>query len=110
MKVNHKKTIIFDMDGTLYKFKGDSFRNSGLYGVVIENTVSYICNKLGKTKLEAQEVLDAILKKYGNSISIGLENEFKIDRYDYFNSVWNINAKKYVKFRSEEHTSELQSH
>ena len=88
------------MDGTLYKFKGDSFRNSGLYGVVIENTVSYICNKLGKTKLEAQEVLDAILKKYGNSISIGLENEFKIDRYDYFNSVWNINAKKYVKFDS----------
>lgn len=88
------------MDGTLYEFKGDSFRNSGLYDFIIENTLLYISNKLKKTKIEAQEILNFILKKYKDSISIGLEKEYNINRYDYFNFVWDIDAKKYVKFDS----------
>jgi len=100
MKINNKKIIIFDMDGTLYEFKGDSFRNSGLYDFIIENTLLYISNKLKKTKIEAQEILNFILKKYKDSISIGLEKEYNINRYDYFNFVWDIDAKKYVKFDS----------
>jgi len=100
MKINNKKIIIFDMDGTLYEFKGDSFRNSGLYDIIIENTLLYISNKLKKTKIEAQEILNFILKKYKDSISIGLEKEYNINRYDYFNFVWDIDAKKYVKFDS----------
>lgn len=92
-----KKTIIFDMDGTLYKFKGDSFKSSGLYDVVIANTLVYISSKLEKSETEAQEILDLVFKKYGNSISIGLEKEFKIDRYDYFDFAWNIEAKNYVQ-------------
>lgn len=98
MKENNKKIIIFDMDGTLYKFKGDSFKSSGLYDVVIANTLLYISRKLEKSEAEAQEILDVIFKKYGNSISIGLEKEFKIDRYDYFDFAWNIEARNYVQF------------
>lgn len=97
MKYDNKKTIIFDMDGTLYKFKGGSFRNSGLYDVVIRNTLIYISNKLKKTKSESQEILNSVLEKYGDSISIGLEKEFEVNRHDYFNSVWNIDEEKYVE-------------
>lgn len=98
MKTNSRKTIIFDLDGTIYRFKGDSFRSSGLYDVIIKNTLQYISNSLNKSEEEAQKVLDIVLKKYGNSISIGLENEFKIDRYDYFDFTWNIDPKDYVQF------------
>lgn len=100
MKENNKKIIIFDMDGTLYKFKGDSFKNSGLYDIVIENTLLYISNKLKKSEPEAKEILELVFEKYGNSISIGLEKEFKIDRHDYFDFAWNIEAKNYVQFDS----------
>ncbi len=98
MKENNKKTIIFDMDGTLYKFKGDSFKSSGLYDVVIANTLLYISSKLEKSEIEAREVLELVFRKYWNSISIGLEKEFKIDRNDYFDFAWNIEAKNYVQF------------
>ena len=100
MKRNHKKVIIFDMDGTLYRFNGDSFKNSGLYDVVIRNTLIYVSNKLKKTESEAQEILSFILEEYDNSISMGLEKEFKINRLEYFDFVWDIDVEKYVQIDS----------
>jgi FMN phosphatase YigB (HAD superfamily) len=96
---NTKKTIIFDMDGTLYELKGGSFRSSGLYDTIIDNTLSYLSERLKKTNSDIHKILDDILEKYGTSISVGLEKEFKIDRYDYFNSVWDIDSKKFVEFK-----------
>jgi len=89
------------MDGTLYEFKRGSFKRSGLYGAVINKTLLYISKQLKKTKIEAREILDLIMNKYGNSISIGLEKEFHIDRYDYFNFAWDIEAEKYVRFNED---------
>lgn len=93
----HKKLIIFDLDGTLYGFKKGSFRQSGVYKKVIENTENYIAKKLKKTKSGAKLILKKILKEYGESISIGLKEKFRIDRYDYFNTVWDIPTKRYIK-------------
>lgn len=93
----HKKTIIFDLDGTLYSFKKRSFRQSDVYKKVIENTENYIARKLKKTKREAKSILKEIFKEYRESISIGLEKRFKVDRYDYFNTVWDIAAKRHIK-------------
>ena len=98
MEESYKKIIIFDLDGTLYAFKGGSFSSSGLYDVIITNTISYISSRLGKNKLEAQAILDSMLDKYGNSISIGLEKEFKIDHHEYFNFTWKIEPEKYAQF------------
>jgi HAD superfamily hydrolase (TIGR01549 family) len=98
MPKKNNKTIIFDLDGTLYKLKGGSFQSSGLHNTVIKNSYSYISKQLNKSNTESQEILDFIFEKYGNSISIGLEKEFKINRFDYFNSVWDIEAKNYVEF------------
>lgn len=97
---NRKKLIIFDLDGTLYKLNGGSFKKSGIYKKVLEKTETYIVGKLNKTKKEAKLILKTILKEYGESISIGLEEKFKIDRYVYFNMTWNIPAKKYIKINS----------
>lgn len=42
-------------------------------------------------------MLDEILKKYGEGISIGLEKEFGFNRYDYFSVAWNIDPKDFIE-------------
>lgn len=92
-----KKLIIFDMDGTLYKFEGGSFGNSGLKKKVLENAVKYIADKQGVSLDEGKQLLENILKKYNEEISIAVEKEFNGDRYDYFSTVWNIDAKDFIQ-------------
>lgn len=96
-KQTKKDILIFDMDGTLYKFKGGSFRNSNLKKRVLKNARLFISAKLNKNKAEAKQLLEQIQKDYGEDISIALEEKFDIDRRDYFSSVWNIPAKNYIK-------------
>lgn len=97
-KMKIKKTIILDMDGTLYQFKGGTFKSSGLYKIVRNNTITYISKQLKKSKVESRQILDSIITKYNNATSIGLEKDFKLDRYEYFNSVWNIDPEKFLSF------------
>ena len=95
-----KKLIIFDLDGTLYEFEGGSFRNSNLSKKVLENALCYIQEKLNKNHAGAQEILMKIREKHGEEISIALEKEYGLDRYDYFKNVWNIPSKGYIKKKS----------
>ncbi len=85
-------TIIFDLDGTLYKMRGGSYSQSPLKRYVLRNAVSYIANRLVKTKAEATSILQKILKKYNEEISLGIEKELGLNRDDYFQTVWNIPA------------------
>ncbi|PIR92709.1 hypothetical protein COU01_00350 [Candidatus Falkowbacteria bacterium CG10_big_fil_rev_8_21_14_0_10_44_15] len=96
-----KKLIIFDMDGTLYAFKEGSFAKSALKKQVLENAKNYIANVLKKSTTEAENILMGIEKKYGESISIAMEKEFGINRYDYFNIVWNIPAERFIDYNPE---------
>lgn len=91
-----KKLIIFDMDGTLYNFKEGSFRDSAFRKKVLSNVKEFIKNRLQKTNEEVDLLLLEIEKEYGENISIALENKFNIDRYDFFNIVWDIPAKQYI--------------
>lgn len=97
MKKN-KKTIILDMDGTLYQFNGGSFRQSGLFDFIRKNSISFIADKLQKQELEAEEIFNLALDKYGSTIglSVGLELEFGLDRYEYFNNTWDLNAAEFM--------------
>ena len=87
------KLIIFDLDGTLYQFRGKSFRGSGLQKRVLENALKYIQSKLQKTLPEAQKILREIQQEYGEDISIALEEKYNCSRKEYFDNVWNIEAK-----------------
>lgn len=92
-----KKIIIFDMDGTLYSFKEGSFGDSSFRKKVLSNVKEFIKNRLRKTDEEADSLLREIEKEYGESISIALENKFNINRYDFFNTVWDIPAEQYIQ-------------
>lgn len=91
------KLIIFDLDGTLYKMKGGSFANSKLREKVLRNAVKYIKIKLKISKHEAEIILEEIVSEYGENISIALEKKYKLNRYEYFDYVWNINPSPYIK-------------
>jgi len=92
-----KKLIIFDLDGTLYELRGGTYKKSTLRKRVLRNARDFIADRSGETKKNAQSILEEIQKKYGEEISIGLEKEHGLDRYDYFNTVWDIPARTVVR-------------
>ncbi|MEO8637802.1 MAG: HAD family hydrolase [Candidatus Taylorbacteria bacterium] len=94
-------TIIFDLDGTLYSFKGGKFRDSKLQAKILSNAREFISAQLQVTGDEAGKILSRIFKKYGEDISIALEKEYGLNRYDYFNTVWNIPARQFVSHSKE---------
>ncbi|KKR05279.1 MAG: hypothetical protein UT32_C0021G0007 [Parcubacteria group bacterium GW2011_GWC2_39_14] len=89
--------IIFDLDGTLYKLRGGSYSKSPLKKKVISNVKKYISVNLSCGLVKARNILKKIQREYGEEISIGLEKEFGLDRYNYFNTVWNISAHGLVR-------------
>src|SRR3989339_1388949 len=94
---SHKSIIIFDLDGTLYHLRGGSYDRSPLKRNVFKNVQKYIATKLSKNQLEAKQILKNIHTEYNEQISIGLEEKYGIDRYDYFNTVWDIPPGDIVK-------------
>ncbi|KKQ79581.1 MAG: Hydrolase [Parcubacteria group bacterium GW2011_GWC2_38_7] len=85
------------MDGTLYEYEGASFGESGAYQEILKNATLFIAKKLGKTLAEADLLLKGIQERWGEQISLALEKEFQITREEYFNTVWDIPAEKYIK-------------
>ncbi|KKU68209.1 MAG: HAD superfamily hydrolase [Parcubacteria group bacterium GW2011_GWA2_47_16] len=96
-KTNGKKLIVFDLDGTLYPLVGGSYDGSLLKRRVLANAIKFISEKLSKSKAGARTVLETVQKKYREQISIGLEKEYGLSRYDYFNTVWDIPTRGIVK-------------
>ena len=56
-----RPTIIFDLDGTLYKFKEGSFSKSGLQQKVLENARLYVAEKCNISKEQAEEKIKNII-------------------------------------------------
>lgn len=94
---NKRGLIIFDLDGTLYELPGGSYKKSPLQRRVLGNAQKYISVRLSKSRVEAGQILNNIQKQYGEQISIGLENEYGLPRYDYFSIVWDIPTRGIVK-------------
>lgn len=100
-KISLKKYIIFDLDGTLYKFKGGSFDKSPLKKIIKKNSRKFIAEQLQINDLKADSILKNIIKTYKEEISIGLEKKCGLNRFKYFNTVWNIPAENLVKYNSQ---------
>jgi putative hydrolase of the HAD superfamily len=91
-----RKLIIFDLDGTLYKIRGGSFRNSGFYQAILRNAGLLIQERLAKTAEEAELILADIKERYGEDISLAVEKEYGIDRYEYFERVWDLPVADFI--------------
>jgi len=85
------KTIIFDMDGTLYEIDGknNGYLGSSLEKKVNENAFKLIQDKERSSPEEAKKILEAALQdRIG--ISNYLSNRYNMTRRKYFDLVWNI--------------------
>lgn len=92
--------FIFDLDGTLYDLDGvpgTKFGDSRLCSDVIVSTKVVIADLLDADEESAEEVFDYIMCTYSGELSIGLEAEYGLDRYDYFARTWNKEPSKYIE-------------
>src|SRR3989338_8825058 len=99
-KMTLYELIIFDMDGTLYKFdssgRDDAIFESGFYKEIERRGIDFIMKKLSVSISEAQKIREDIFRNYNGDVSIGLEKEYSLARGGYFGFVWNVDPSKYI--------------
>lgn len=91
--------FIFDLDGTLYDLDGipgTSFGESRFCADVMSNTRTFIGEQLGVNQDEASEIFNQIMEGYSGELSLGLEKEYSIDRYDLFDATWSQPPENYI--------------
>lgn len=92
--------FIFDMDGTLYRFdkgRAESFTASRFSDDLKKNVCRFFMNNRGFSKEKATAEYERIRQKYNGEISLGVEKEYGINRYEYFEKTWNLNPQDYLE-------------
>lgn len=88
---------IFDMDGTLYQFpNGTTFSHSPLGKAVKENTTLFIAKEFKLRDDEARQKYSELQTRYDGEMSLGLEQEFGIDRMRFFEETWDIDPENII--------------
>jgi len=89
--------VIFDMDGTLYQFpNGTTFSSSPLGEAVKENVTSFIAEEFKLQDDEARLKYRELQMQYDGEMSLGLEQEFSIDRMSFFEETWGIDPENVI--------------
>jgi len=81
MAINY---FIFDMDGTLYDFDSSDFKSSKFYNDAKGKIYEFFMRRFALSFEESKEMFEELNKSYNGEVSIGIEKEYKIDRYGYF--------------------------
>lgn len=93
--------VVFDMDGTLYKFKDSedgTFAGSIFYTDLKKCIAEYISARLRVSSAIANMVIRSVNDDFGGELSIGFENRYGIDRYEYYRNTWgNMDVERYVQ-------------
>ena len=93
-KESYTQGIIFDLDGTLYSFnESKDFYASNLYDRVRTMAIMFLAKKLNVNDVEAQRIYEDIKTKYNGELSIGVEKELNINRYEWRRSTWSIDPR-----------------
>lgn len=106
MKESYRQ--IFDMDGTLYKFdRGEktTFTTSQFYVDLRQNVYQFFMKLKGISLEQAIKEYERIKEQYNGEVSLGVEQEYGIDRFEYFDNTWNLNPEHYIQ--KDEDLSEL---
>ena len=89
--------FIFDMDGTLYSLGEGGFAKSRFKEDAYKRAPIFIAERLGESLESALEKFKFLDVKYNGDVSIGIEKEFGVSRYEYFERVWSPNPADYIK-------------
>lgn len=92
--------IIFDMDGTLYKYENgaDDLSKTRMFKEVCRNGVEFVASKLSIPEASADGIINDIRAKYKNEIGLGLNAEYGIVPEEFLNAAWNVDPSKYVDY------------
>lgn len=93
-----KPKFIFDLDGTLYHFKGGpTFATSEFYTDIKRNIFAFLENELAVPADRVVETYDRLKRDYRGHVSLAVEKEFGVDRARYFAATWNVPPEKYIE-------------
>jgi len=98
-----KPLIIFDLDGTLYVFDNSNsvnFASSKFYKTIKSNAYRFLQKRLNMGPEEAKETYEDIKRNFDGELSLGLEAKFGVDRYEWFEAVWDLNPRDFIKQKS----------
>lgn len=95
--MENKKILFLDMDGTLYPIEKTSFLESEIHNQIRERTIEYICKKLKFGLKKAEEIFEMLMEKYPKYYSVGLKKLYGLERREYLDYVWNMDASKLIK-------------
>ena len=98
--MKEQNRFIFDMDGTLYRLdKGQSqtFAKSRFRADFLNNAYSFYMNRVGLSLKDSVAEHERISERYDGEVSLGLEAEYGIDRYDFFANTWNLDPEEFVE-------------
>ncbi len=100
-----KKTrFIFDLDGTLYPYKGGSdFATSDFYRAIKKNIFSFLEHNLSIPATDVEATYQRIKQQYGGHVSLGIEQEFSIPRARFFEATWRLEPERYIDFNPDAH-------
>lgn len=102
MFVMSERAFIFDLDGTLYRYKGGStFATSEFYGDLKKNIFAFLEQEIGIPSEKAVEVYAHLKQTYGGHVSIGVEREYGVEQARYFASTWNMDPERYIEATSD---------
>ena len=96
-----KVNLIFDLDGTLYDFHDKDLRKSGFgqstfYVEIKERAYSFLSKNKLISRSEAVKLYNVIKDKWNGEVSIGVEKDLGIDRYEFFENVWNLDPSDFI--------------
>lgn len=90
--------FIFDLDGTLYRYKGGpTFATSEFYADIKRNIFEFLERELAVPSERVQETYDRLKREYEGHVSLAVEKEFGVDRARYFAATWNVPPEKYIE-------------
>jgi FMN phosphatase YigB (HAD superfamily) len=91
--------FIFDMDGTLYRFDGRDgsvFTESRFYKDVRAKVYEFFRIRLGLNQEASVLEYERIKTSYQGEVSLGVEKEYGINRYEYFRYTWDFDPGEYI--------------